>query len=114
MGENERKVVHLVEKVCFLGPITERTWHHRGHPCVTVSEQVGMPSSERIRLMNCLETTRAVRGAIACRAIVADDTRTQIRATAAAAAPAGHIEQTAGMTVRRRSACDAPRVAGQC
>src|SRR6266699_6257083 len=113
MWENNSTFIHLMENVCFLAPITERTWHHRGHPCVTVSEQVGMPSSERIRLMNCLETTRAVRGATARRAIVADDTRTQIRATAAAVAPAGHIEQTAGMAVRRRSVGDAPGVAGQ-
>jgi hypothetical protein len=99
MWENNSTFIHLMENVCFLAPITERTWHHGGHPCVTVSEQVGMPPSERIRPTNCLETTRAVRGAIARWAIVADDTRTQIRATAAAVAPAGHIEQTAGMAV---------------
>src|SRR5260370_31683773 len=99
MWENNSTFIHLMENVCFLAPITERTWHHRGHPCVTVSAQVGMPSSERIRLMNCLETTRAVRGAIACRAIVADDTRTQIRPTPPPVPPARHVDQTAGLTV---------------
>ncbi len=99
MWENNSMFIHVMENVCFLAPITERTWHHRGHPDVTVSEQGGMPPSERIRPTGCLETKCAVRGAIARWAIVAVDTRTQIGATAAAVAPAGHIEQTAGMAV---------------
>ncbi len=71
MWENNSMSIHVMENVCFLAPITERMWHHRGHPDVTVSEQGGMPPSERIRPTNCLETTRAVRRAITGRAIVA-------------------------------------------
>src|SRR5260370_16680513 len=102
MWENNSTFIHLMENVCFLAPITERTWHHRGHPCVTVSEQVGMPPSERIRLMNCLEPTRAVRVAIARWAIVTDDTRPQIRPTPPPLPPPSPTYHTAGIPLQTR------------
>jgi hypothetical protein len=72
-----------------------------------------MPESTEHQAGSGLERTGAVWCSIARWAIIADFTRTQIRATAAAVAPTGHIEQAIGIAVGRRSVGEAPGIVRQ-